>query len=76
MYKTTIYLPENTHKRIGRVAKRMGKSRAEITRSALDDYLDRNERVADLPWLGIASNPNAPAAEYKERLAKYWGRRR
>jgi hypothetical protein len=76
VHKTTVYLPESTHRRVGRAAKRLGKSQAEITRSALEDYLDRSERAAGTPWLGIASNPNAPAADYKERLAKYWGRRR
>lgn len=77
MHKTTIYLPESTHRRVGRAAKRLGKSRAEITRSALEDFLDRSERSAGLPpWVGIADNPNAPAADYKERLAKRWGPRR
>jgi predicted transcriptional regulator len=74
--KTTIYLPESTARRMSRAAKRLGKSRAEITRAALEDYLDRSERVASLPaWVGIGNNPNTPAATYKERLAEYWGRR-
>jgi hypothetical protein len=75
--KTTIYLPESTERRMSRVAKRLGKSRAEITRAALEAYLDRSERVARLPAsVGMGSNPNAPAADYKERLADGWGRRR
>jgi predicted transcriptional regulator len=74
--KTTIYLPESTARRMSRAAKRLGKSRAEITRAALDDYLDRSERVASLPAsIGMGDNPNAAARDYEERLAEHWGRR-
>jgi predicted transcriptional regulator len=74
--KTTIYLPESIERRMSRAAKRLGKSRAEITRAALDDYLDRSERVASLPAsVGMGNNPNAAASDYEERLAERWGRR-
>ncbi len=58
------------------MAKRLGKSRAEITRTALEDYLNRSEGATCLPpWVGLGDNPNAPAADYEERLARYWGGR-
>jgi hypothetical protein len=73
--KTTIYLTESTERRMRRAAKRLGKSRAEITRSALEDYLDRSERTGGLPpSVGMGENPNATAANYEERLARRWGR--
>jgi predicted transcriptional regulator len=73
--KTTIYLTENTEQRMRRAAKRLGKSRAEITRSALEDFLDRSERTGGLPAsVGMGENPNATAANYEERLARRWGR--
>jgi hypothetical protein len=76
VHKTTIYLPESTERRVRQAAKRLGKSRAEITRTALEDYLDRSERNAGLPAsVGMGENPLAPAATYEERLARRWGRR-
>lgn len=73
--KTTVYLPESTEQRMRRAAKRLGKSRAEITRSALEDFLDRSERTGGLPAsVGMGENPNATAANYEERLARRWGR--
>ena len=74
MRKTTIYLTEGTEQRMRRAAKRLGKSRAEITRSALEDYLDRSERTGGLPTsVGMGENPKATAADYEERLARRWG---
>lgn len=75
MHKTTIYLPEGTQQRIRRAAKQLGISRAEITRAALEEYLDRTERNGVLPpSVGMGENPNARAADYEERLEKHWGR--
>lgn len=49
MRKTTIYLPDATERRMRRLAKRLGVSRAEITRAALEDFLERGERSGALP---------------------------
>lgn len=73
--KTTIYLPETVHRRIEQAAKRLRVSRAEITRAALEDYLERSERAPGLPpSVGAGENAAAPAADYKQRLARGWRR--
>ncbi len=73
--KTTIYLPEGIHRRMGRAAKRLRLSRAEITRAALEEYLDRSERARGLPpSVGMGENPTDRAADYEQRLARGWGR--
>lgn len=75
MRKTTIYLPETIHRRMGQAAKRLRISRAEITRAALEEYLDRSERAQGLPpSMGMGENPSARAADYEERLERGWGR--
>lgn len=73
MRKTTIYLSESTERRMRRAAKRLGVSRAEITRAALEEYLDRSEREGSLPpSVGMGENPQASAADYEARLARLW----
>ncbi len=73
MRKTTIYLSESTEDRMSRAARRLGKSRAEITRNALDEYLARSERQGTLPpSVGMGENPGATARDYEERLAERW----
>lgn len=73
MRKTTVYLPDSTERRIRRVAKRLGMSQAELTRTALEQYLDRSERGEGLPpSVGMGENPKATAADYEERLAGHW----
>ena len=76
MRKTTIYLPESTERRIRQASKRLGKSRAEITREALETYLDGAERTRGLPpSVGMGANPNVKAADYEARLAQRWPKR-
>lgn len=73
MRKTTIYLSVSTEDRMRRAARRLDKSRAEITRIALDEYLTRNERQATLPpSVGMGENAGATARDYEERLAERW----
>lgn len=75
MRKTTVYLPDSTERRIRRVAKRLGVSQAELTRTALEQYLERRERGEGLPpSVGMGENPKVPAADYEERLARHWRR--
>jgi hypothetical protein len=74
--KTTIYLSDALERRMRQAAQLLGKSRAEITREALEQYLDRAESQSGLPpSVGMGDNPDAPAASYKERLARDWGER-
>jgi len=73
MRKTTIYLTERTELRMRRASKRLGKSRAEIARAALDEFLDRAERTGALPpSVGMGENPAVDAADYEDRLARDW----
>lgn len=75
MRKTTVYLPDVTERRIRRAAKRLGVSQAELTRAALEQYLDRSERGEGLPpSVGMGENPRATAADYEKRLARHWRR--
>lgn len=74
--KTTIYLPDVLERRMRQAADLLGKSRADITREALEQYLDRCEGRRGLPpSVGMGDNSGAPASNYKERLAKGWGKR-
>jgi hypothetical protein len=76
MRKTTVYLPDETERRMRRAATHLGLSRAEITRAALEEFLERTERRGVLPpSVGMGDNPATAAADYEERLARSWGRR-
>jgi Arc/MetJ-type ribon-helix-helix transcriptional regulator len=76
MRKTTIYLPDALERRMRQAAELLGKSRAEITREAIEQYLDRTERGRGLPpSVGMGANADAPAAAYRDRLAEGWRRR-
>lgn len=74
--KTTIYLPPELESRLARTAERCGRSRAALIREALGNYLDSTAGDAALPpSIGMGNNPAAPAASYRERLERGWGRR-
>jgi hypothetical protein len=76
MRKSTIYLPDALERRMRQAADLLGKSRADITREALEHYLDRCESLRGLPpSVGMGDNADAPASSYKERLARGWGKR-
>lgn len=74
--RTTIYLPHALERRMRQVAELLGKSRADITREALEQYLERCERQRGLPpSVGMGDNSGAPAASYRDRLDQSWGKR-
>jgi Arc/MetJ-type ribon-helix-helix transcriptional regulator len=73
MRKTTIYLPDALERRMRHAAELLGKSRADITREALEQYLDRAESVRGLPpSVGMGRNTDTPAATFRDRLAEGW----
>lgn len=73
MRKTTIYLPDALERRMRQAAELLGKSRADITREALEQYLAREEGLRGLPpSVGMGDNAQAPAADYRARLAQGW----
>ena len=77
MRKTTIYLPDALERRMRQAAELLGKSRADITREALEQYLDRAERQRRglPPSVGMGDNADVPAASFRDRLAEGWGKR-
>jgi len=76
MRKTTIYLPDALERRMRQAAELLGKSRADITREALAQYLDRAERQRGLPpSVGMGDNTATPAASFRDRLAEGWSPR-
>jgi len=76
MRKTTIYLPDALERRMRQAADLLGKSRAEITREAIEQYLDRAEDMRGLPpSVGMGHNADAPATSFRDRLAEGWGSR-
>lgn len=75
--KTTLYISDQIDARLRRAARRLGRSRAQLTREALAEFLERNEREPGLPpSVGMGSNPDVRAADDEARLARAWRRRR
>lgn len=73
MRKTTIYLPDALERRMRQAAERLGMSRAEITRDAIEQYLDRAESRELPPSIGMGDNAKTPASSFRDRLAEGWG---
>ena len=73
MVKTTVYLPENTKRRVAEAARRAGQSEAEFIRTAIEE---RTEAV--LPrrrgrWGTIAFSEPGLARKVDEVLAEGFG---
>jgi Arc/MetJ-type ribon-helix-helix transcriptional regulator len=73
MVKTTIYLPEQTKRRLTRAAARRHRSEAELIREAIDRLL-RDEAAPRRPALGIFDSGDPSFAERTdETLAAGFG---
>jgi predicted transcriptional regulator len=48
MIRTQIYLTEEAHLAIGRIASRLGQGRSEVIRAAIDDFVVRRASRAEL----------------------------
>jgi Ribbon-helix-helix protein, copG family len=63
MLKTTVYLPNQLKDRVEKLAERTGRSEAEVIRTALEEY---TEREVPRPRLGIFSAP--PIEDWDEAM--------
>jgi metal-responsive CopG/Arc/MetJ family transcriptional regulator len=71
MNKTTVYLPTELQGALRDVARRTGRSQAEVIRDAIAAYVAVEER----PWprsFGSAANGEVSAADLEDWLAENW----
>lgn len=73
MAKTTLYLPDSLHDALQALAKRTGRSQADMIREALGAYLAQQEEQRVLPRsVGAVCVPEVQAADAEEWLAEHW----
>ncbi|MGN6675364.1 MAG: ribbon-helix-helix protein, CopG family [Thermomicrobiales bacterium] len=73
MVKTTLDLPESMHDALQVLAKRTGRSQADMIREALGAYLAQQEEQRVLPRsVGAVCVPEVQAADAEEWLAEHW----
>ena len=71
MDKTTLYLTPELRRRLHEVARRTGRSQAEVIRSALDAYL--GETQSNLPQsIGAGEDGTLQAADTERWLRERW----
>lgn len=71
MEKTTLYLTSTLQAELRDLARRTGRSQAELIREAVAAYVSTAER----PWprsIGIAHSGKVPATEAKARVRALW----
>ena len=71
MEKTTLYLPGELQRSLTALAKREGRSQAEILRAALDAYLSARA-TPPLQSIGAGSDDQVTGATSEEWLHKNW----
>ena len=71
MNKTTLYLPDDTQRRLRDVAKRTGRSQAELIRTALDRHLA--DEPSPLPGsIGAGEDAGLSARDSEDWLRANW----
>jgi hypothetical protein len=72
MEKTTLYLPAGLLATYSALARKRGRSKAELMRDALTRYAERQER--DLPdWIGMIDVEDAfDSSNVKSWLREHW----
>jgi len=73
MHKTTIYLPAHLRARVKRLAQDQGRSEADVIRTALEEYTERERPRPTLP-LVRGGAPSNVAEQAEEILARELGR--
>ena len=71
MNKTTLYIGDETQRRLRSVARRTGRRQADLIREALDRYLDA-EPVQEPGSIGVGEDPELTAAETEDWLRANW----
>jgi len=69
--KTTLYLPEDLHRRLRAMSQRMRRPQAELIRDALAEYVARQDR----PWpssIGVARKGGVSAPDAKDWVHARW----
>jgi metal-responsive CopG/Arc/MetJ family transcriptional regulator len=73
MDKTTIYIPVELHAKVKAIARRSGRTQAQVIREALATYVTQQEPL--LPrTIGIVSSGKVRGADVDEWLAENWKR--
>ena len=70
MKRTTVYLEEETDLNLSQLARQRGRSKAELIRAALADYVNSTLKEArPVPdWVGMGDSGGARIAERDEEL--------
>ncbi len=70
MKRTTVYLEEQTDFDLSRLSKKKGCSKAELIRTALDEYIEAalKETHSVPDWVGMGDSGGARIAERDEEL--------
>lgn len=70
MKRTTVYLKEQTDLNLSQLARQQGRSKAELIRAALDEYVNIMLKEArPVPdWVGMGDSGGARIAERDEEL--------
>lgn len=73
MQKTTLYLPDETQRRLRELAKRSGRAQADLIRQALDRYLGTEAQA--LPTsVGSGEDATLSGRDSGDWLRSNWGR--
>jgi plasmid stability protein len=74
MNKTTLYLTDDLQRALKDVARRLGRSQADVVREALETYV-LQQQPRPLPRsLGAGSDPDLSAADSEAWLRANWRR--
>lgn len=71
MEKTTIYLPGELQRSLAATARREGRSKADIIRSALEAYISKR-RAVSVRSIGAGSDAEVSGAMSEDWLRKSW----
>lgn len=71
MNKTTLYLPEELHRRLRQAARRTGRHQADVIRCALDAYLQES-RAPRPRSIGAGEDESLSAADTEAWLREHW----
>ena len=74
MEKTTVYLPSGLQERLRGVARREGRSQAEIVREAIEERLNRDSRDGPSIVGMFDEEPAVTSDDVKAKIREEWAR--